>query len=282
MREDGLPTAFYLPLEASRFRATALTIGPWSAEAQHGGPPCALLAGALDRHENPGNDGHRPFVTTRLGFSLLRPVPVGDLSVRTQMTRPGRQVQRLQAQLLDAQGNIVVEADAVRILRRESAAHAPPTSAWPPIAACTPLTFPFFTVDIGYHRAVDLRVVHGSWGSTPISIWGQLRVPLVLGRATSPLEHVVTLADAQSGMGVPADPFAWSFVNPDLTVLLGREPAAGPVGFFIRSMTSGQGTGLAESELRDEHGVFGRSAQSLVVVPRPIPTPNRQKGDVDQ
>ena len=40
------PRAFYLPLGDDRFESTLATAGPWSADAQHGGPPSALLVRA--------------------------------------------------------------------------------------------------------------------------------------------------------------------------------------------------------------------------------------------
>jgi hypothetical protein len=40
-------SAFYVPLDENRFRATGATVGPWSADLQHGGPPAALLGRML-------------------------------------------------------------------------------------------------------------------------------------------------------------------------------------------------------------------------------------------
>ena len=119
------------------------------------------------------------------------------------------------------------------------------------------------------HQAVEMHCAHGEWGATPIGVWGRPRVPLVAGRQDLPRERVLMLADAQSGMGVPLDPDAWSFVNPDLTVYFERDPVGGWLGFDIRSTACSVGVGLAQSEIRDREGVVGRSAQSLFVAPRP-------------
>jgi hypothetical protein len=40
--------AFYAP-DGAGFAASELTRGPWDAESQHAGPPCALLGRALER-----------------------------------------------------------------------------------------------------------------------------------------------------------------------------------------------------------------------------------------
>ena len=57
-------------------------------------------------------------------------------------------------------------------------------------------------------------------------------------------------------------------VNPDLTVYFARLPAPGPIGLDIHSRVGDAGVGLSEARLRDTEGVFGRSAQSLVISPR--------------
>ena len=38
-------------MESGKFQATAARAGPWSADSQHGGPPSALAARALELHE---------------------------------------------------------------------------------------------------------------------------------------------------------------------------------------------------------------------------------------
>ena len=81
-----------------RFFASALTRGPWSNEHQHGGPPAALLARAIDalrvREEDP------PMQLTRLSVELLRPIPIAaPLEVQTEVMVAGRRVQRIAAVL---------------------------------------------------------------------------------------------------------------------------------------------------------------------------------------
>jgi len=41
--------SFYIPLGDDRWRATEHTASPWSARAQHGGPPSALMSRAVQR-----------------------------------------------------------------------------------------------------------------------------------------------------------------------------------------------------------------------------------------
>lgn len=251
--------AFYVP-DGDALVATPLTRGPWDDRFQHGGPPAALLAGAMAR-------AAEGFALARVTVELLRPVPIGRMHVAVDEGRPGRTVRRLEA-VLEADGQRVLEARTVLVRREASMPAGPVADPWPNPDELPPYTFTFFRNPVGYHAAVELRNVHGTWGTTPIGFWGRPRVPLVAGRATLPEEAVVLLADAQSGMGVPLDPLRWSFVNPDLTVYLERPPVAGWVGFDVRSVAGTAGAGLAESQLRDAAGVVGRSAQALVIARR--------------
>lgn len=255
--------AFYLPGDAT-FEATAFTRGPWSADAQHGGPPAALIARALERA---GEHADR-MVVARLTLELLRPVPISAMTVRVEAVKLGRTVERWAA-VLEAEGKPRIRASCIRI-RVGDAAASPPQgdSEWPEPESCSPLDLDFFPWDMGYHRAVDLRLVHGRWGRTPIGIWGRPKVALLDGEELSPLQALVILADAQSGMGVPLDPRRHTFVNPDLTVYLERPPTGAWFGFEIRSTSSGTGMGLAQSAIRDRRGVMARAAQSLVVAER--------------
>ena len=69
-----MDTAFYVP-DGAGFAATPLTRGPWDVRFQHGGPPSALVCGALARW---GTDSERWFLS-RLTIELLRPVPLGHV-----------------------------------------------------------------------------------------------------------------------------------------------------------------------------------------------------------
>ena len=65
---------YYLPLDGpdgERFHATFSTTGPWFADAQHAGPPSALLIRALERCDaRPGTE------LARITVEVIGPVPV--------------------------------------------------------------------------------------------------------------------------------------------------------------------------------------------------------------
>jgi hypothetical protein len=249
--------AFYTH-DGAHYLPSPLTRGPWDARYQHGGPPSALLTRALTA------DG---FLLVRVTVALLRPVPLTPLTLQTEPVR-GRVAQRPVARLL-AGGTVVAEARGLRIRRAPLEVPEPePVVSWPPPDALPELTLDFFPHPVGYHQAVELRRVHGEWGRTPIGVWGRPRVPLVAGTQTTPHESLMVLADAQSGLGTPLDPQRYSFVNPDLTVYLERDPVGPWFGFEIRSVVGPQGSGVSQSEVRDQMGCVGRSAQALVAALR--------------
>jgi hypothetical protein len=261
-----LPDSFYTP-SGDGFVATPLTRGPWDDRFQHGGPPCALLAGALERAGDAAG-----FAVSRLTFELLRPIPIGPVAVEVHPERTGRQVERWHG-VLRVGGEEVVRATALRIRRLHVSTPPPPADeVWPAPETLAPFTFPFFRSEVGYHRGVELGLAWGTWGTTPVAFWARPRVPLVAGRATTPLEALVTVADAQSGMGPPVHPDHFTYPNPDLALWLERAPSAHPHDWFgleIRAVAGPEGYGVAQSALRDADGTFGRAVQSLVVTPRP-------------
>ena len=265
-RSSALPPsdAFYIP-EGNRFVSTLFTRGPWDRNFQHGGPPSALLTTAL-------LEGVEGMSLARVTLEFLRPVPIAPLRVEVEEVTTGRTVRRRKARLWASGGpgdeRAVLEASAL-FIREQPMEGEVIGDRWPNPDEFSSFAFPFFPWTEGYHTAVDVRVVDPPWGRTPIRCWARVRVPLIAGRATRPEAHTLILADAESGMGPPVDPMQWTFVNPDLTVYFARPPAVGWLGLDIRSFAGDLGGGLSEARLRDARGVFGRSAQSLVVQKRP-------------
>jgi hypothetical protein len=92
------------------FTPTEHARGPWDPRALHGGAPAALITAAFERVE-PGAE--LPFA--RLYFEFLRPVPMAPLKLSTRISRAGRRVQALEAEL-SAEGLAVCRASALRLV----------------------------------------------------------------------------------------------------------------------------------------------------------------------
>lgn len=245
--------------DGDRFVPSELTRGPWDEGVQHGGPPLALLTRALEHAL-----GERQLALVQARF--LKGVPLAPLQVKVEPVHEGRVVSLFQATLL-AEGRPVMQATGQGVMPSPSpSVHTAPRWASP--EDCEPLVLEFFTHDVGYHRAIELRTVEGSWGTTPIRLWTRPVVELVEGQPTSPRQRVAILADAQSGMGAPVDPLRYNYANPEVSVTFARTPSMGWIGFDITSMVGEAGVGASRSLLRDADGWFGGASQTLLVRPR--------------
>ena len=252
-------TSFYEPLEGDRFTSTPATAGPWSPDAQHGGPPAALLGRALE-----GIDEGTPRVIGRFTMDLLGPVPVAPVSVASSVLRPGRTVSLRQAELSDESGRVVARAQgwafplsdgpAGPVVRLEHGPsdghHEDPPASW----------------HTGYLDSVEWNWVEGAVTRPgPAVVWMRPLIPLVPGEEMSPLQRLLTCVDSASGASAALDPTEWNFLNTELTVHVVRPPEGEWVCLKARTSLGGGAVGLAESEVYDEHGLVARSAQALLV-----------------
>jgi hypothetical protein len=256
-----MPDAFYRPLAPDRFQATELTQGPWGAGLQHAGPPAALRGRAI---ESLGDRGDRQ--VARVTFDIVRPLPIAELRVATRLLRGGRSIELVEATLLASETE-VMRATALRVRTADPdlpAGLVPGPRLPGPDAG---RSMPFFPTgqEVGYHTAMDVRFVAGSFLELgPATVWMRMRHPLVPGEAPSPLCRVLVAADSGNGVSAALDYRRWRFINPDLTVYLMRPPAGDWVGLEAAT-TAAAGIGLADTALHDELGPIGRSAQALFI-----------------
>jgi hypothetical protein len=255
---------FYLPLDGpagERFHATFSTTGPWFADAQHVGPPSALIVRALERCDpRPGTQ------LSRITVEVLGPVPAGEVQVRAAVERPGRAIELLGAELV-AGGRAVLRARAWRLATGDTAAVA--------LGAAEPLPPPEQGVLRterpdgwlpGFMDALEWRWLRGWLGEPgPGTAWARQRVPLVEGEQPSPLQRLAVVADSGNGAAAPLDIREWLFVNTELTLHLHRAPVGEWMGVDAHTVLGPSGLGTVSALLFDERGHTGRSAQGLVV-----------------
>jgi hypothetical protein len=259
---SGLPAFF--AADGERFVPSPSARGPWSPRHQHGGPPAALLARVFARES--GDERQ----VARLTFDFLRPVPLAPLTVVTRVLRAGGKALRLAGSVLADDGVAVIEATclALRVAPDRVVVPIEARTAPPPPDASAPFELPFMTGEQGYHRAVEWRVASGTWGRGPVAAWLRLRVPLVAGSATSPLESLVAVTDSASGLAVVVDPARATFVNGDLTISLHRMPAGEWTCLDAATTGERHGIGLTRARLWDTGGPVGRSLQTLLLEAR--------------
>jgi hypothetical protein len=254
--------AFFEELGGGRWLASPSTVGPWDASSQHGGPPSALLARAIEACEPQPTQR-----LARLSVDILRPVPLGEIVVRTRVIRAGRRVTLVDA-LASAGGEPVVRAAGWR-LERASDPNPPAIGhdyGLPPVGdALAPSDLGGFGTD-GYLSAIEWLSGRGSLAELgPADVWARPRIELVAGETMSPFCRAVLVADSGSGVSSTLDARSWLFINVDLTVVLSRDPIGEWVLLGSRTTIEPSGTGIAETVLADQSGVAGRALQTLYV-----------------
>jgi hypothetical protein len=255
--------AFFEPLGGERYLATAATGGPWDPGAQHGGPPTALLARAVEQVAP--RDG-MPFA--RLTCEILGPVPVGEVTVDAKVTRPGRNVELVEA-TLTANGRVAARLAAWRIAAAPADVDAfvPDDTLPPPGADASGAPSPDW--HDGYLSAIEFRFVEGGFDRPgPAAVWTRARVPLVAGEELSPLQRVALVADIGNGISHTLPIREWYFINPELSIHLFRHPVGEWVAVQARTSIAPGGVGLAESRLYDLDGPIGRGNQALLIARR--------------
>ncbi|MDX1468369.1 MAG: thioesterase family protein [Acidimicrobiia bacterium] len=249
--------------EGEVFHPTRLTEGPWSPDAQHGGPPSALLGRAIAQAPSPA-----PMMVARVSVNLLRPVPLEPLVLTTEITRQGKQVQLVHAALSHRDVK-VAEATGLRLRMRDIQIpfEVDPGHDLPGPEEGRPARL--FTRAGAYaEQAMEIRVVEGDFIEPgPGKAWFRIRVPVVAGEEPSTVERACAAADFGNGLSAFDPDRTWLFINPDLTVRFARPSSGEWVGMASRSTPHPTGTGLAESVLYDLEGRFGSAAQALLVEP---------------
>lgn len=250
--------SFYVSLGGGRYRSTERTEGPWSRELQHAGPPCALLTRALE-----ACDGGEGLTLSRITVEILGPVPVAELEVRATVERPGRSVELLSAEL-SAGGRVAMRASAWRLAG--APVEAGPSEDPGPALPEAESPAPDHIADSGYLRSVEWRCARGDWQHPgPAAVWARPRVPLVEGEAMSGLQRLLCVADSCSGISAALPWAGWLFINTDLSIHVTRPPRGEWILLDAVTRISEGGAGLASAGLGDADGIFGRSAQTLLV-----------------
>ncbi len=249
--------AFYV-LDGDTARPTELTRGPWDPNAQHAGPPSALLGRAIELCE--------PRERMRVGrvtVEILAPIPIAPLTVSAAVVRPGRSVEMVEASLAGPDGE-VMRARAWRLATTEISADWEQDEPPPGPEDASALEFFATGESVGWHTAMEIVFARGKFLEPgPATVWMRPRVALVEGEEFTPLQRVMVAADGGNGVSAPLDWSGFIFINTDLTVHLLRPP----VGEWIclDSVTHVDGIGMTDTALWDESGRIGRAAQTLLV-----------------
>ena len=257
------PTAFYLLIGDGRFESTPATAGPWSADSQHGGPPSALLARAFERLEPDPNQR-----LARLTVEILRPVPVGLVTVTARIARPGRRVTLVEGSLR-VDGVDYLLARGWRIARPVTPTPVSGARAGsPPLPGSTRSVAWEGAFADGYMRAIEVRQTSGVFaGAGPGSAWIRARIPLIEGEEPTAFQRAAIVADSGSGVSQGVDHRRWLAINVELTLSAHRDPVGEWIHLDSNTVVGAEGTGRTDTVLGDAEGEFARAIQTLLVAP---------------
>src|SRR5262249_50663281 len=189
---------------------------------QHGGPPSALMARAIEA-------AAESLHLARFTIDFVQPVPIAPLAMRVEQVRDGRRARNYVVELSIDDDQVVARAIAL-VLRPVPAASDVAIARErlePSPAQSEPFVFPFFRASVGYHTAIESRVARGRVGSGKAALWMRQRVPLVAGEAPSPAQRILLMADSGSGVGAVLDPVSFApLINAHPSVSLHRLPAS--------------------------------------------------------
>jgi hypothetical protein len=256
------PSAYYLSLGDGRYEPTRATESPWDATAQHGGPPAALLAHAVDQTvEGAMRIG-------RISVDFLGPIPLREVVVEVSPVRPGRRVCLTEARM-SVDGRVAVTARAWHI----ATGNQPPGSGEeqvvpPPVPAglATQHFFPGLDENWGYGRSIEWRFTRGGFDSLGAAdVWTRVRLPLIEGTALTSQDRVLIAADSANGLSLSLPMEQWFSIPPTMTATLLRPPVGEWVHMACRTHLADDGVGLAHADLSDTRGFVGEVAQPLLV-----------------
>lgn len=241
------------------YLASELTLGPWYPGALHGGPPAALMAHVLSTHAPPA------LRLARISLELVRPVPRGPLALDVEVVRPGRRVTLLDGVLRDPEGAEVLRGRALFLLPADLDATGVQPPPFPGPEEGRPNDWRSPTPMFATH-GMEIRFVEGAFRRTgPAIAWFRLTAPLLGDAPTLGVDRVVAAGDFGNGIA-PAVPWeGHTFINPDLTVFVERDPVDEWVALEAHTRVQRGSVALAESVLWDRRGRIGRAVQTLLV-----------------
>jgi Thioesterase-like superfamily len=252
-----------------KFTATDLVRSTWSAAIQHAAPVSALLVRALERCAQ--RDDTR---LSRVSVDLLGPVPAeGDLWVRSQLDRAGKQIELVSAEMLglgpDGRPRPVAKASGWRLqtLDTRVVVHA----AAPPLRPVTEARSRDLEKDWdrNYVHSLDWRWLTAPMNDGPGESWLKPTVDLVKGETMTPLQRLFAVADDANGIGTKLDITKWTFLNTDLVVHVHRIPEGEWIGIRAETNYGPDGIGTTIGTLFDQRGALGGIQQSVLVRRRP-------------
>ncbi|WP_151640865.1 thioesterase family protein [Corynebacterium sp. 11A] len=258
-----MSSSYFTRTSATEFVATELTAGAWNPQEIHIAPALGLLTHILQEDfaaRRPGDT----LDLSRISFDILGTAPIGEVRVDTEVIRPGRTIELVQARLIIAERPVVIARgwfsaafDTGSIestaLKRMPSRYVIPS--WNFLEAWEGA----FVDSVDAHRTV-LSPGHAQG-------WLSSRTPLLEGVEVSPLVKLMTVMDIVNGLVLKHNPKEVAYPNIDLSIHLFRSPEGHWFGADTTMSIGPAGHGLTHTHLHDEKGPIGVLSQTLTVRP---------------
>lgn len=261
---NDLSAAFFRQISKSEFEPSIATIGPWSPDFQHGGPPSALLTHALRTYPS-----SRQFVVSRVTIELLSAVPVKPCEIKIEVVRGGKRIELLRGEYI-SEGKTYLIAHAWRIISEAGVTTAISDSYEIPLLPGPQphKSFPGVSY-FPYGDALEWRFTEGGYDSLgPATVWTRPRIPLIENHEIDGLEALVLMIDSANGISAELDILKWTFVPVDLTVGIYRQPEGPWIGMAARTVMGNDGIGQTSTIAFDSKGKVGQSLHTLFIRPK--------------
>ena len=237
-----------------KFVATDAAGSPWSSEAQHGGPPCALLAAALE-----GEIDDPELRPARLKVELFRAVPTTPLSIETQVARRGHRLVSVDAQLIS--DRVVARANAL-FLRgggtQQSTGPAPPLPGpGARVEAMIPSEFAH-RFPPGFHTTVEVVTLEAQLQAA----WIRVPCGLLPNQPLSAFQRAAATSDFCNALRARQVGHGAGFINVDSNAQFVRPSTGEWLGLELVELATMGATGYARANLFDAQGVFGYVEQN--------------------
>jgi hypothetical protein len=261
----AMADSFFTTSDGDWFQPTDHCRGPWDPDACHAGPPAGLMARAVEELV----PHHR---LTRLTVDLSRPIPHAGFRVVAATTRVGRSAATSVVAIVDGDGTERAAGRALHLTAGDG--FALPTVSWEPpnLDASEPGSFPLRAANRHPLPAfngpgVEVRYPPGEVNEPgPTTVWMRT-VPLLPDEAPSPFQRICPLADCGNAISRNAETDAATYMNPDLTLVLHRDPEGDWLGSSAVSRWEPTGIGMSDALLFDTRGAVGRAVQTLLIAP---------------
>lgn len=259
--------SFFTTDDHEWFKPTQHTRGPWHEDHCHAGPPTALIARSVEQL-NPAQK------LVRLTVNLIRPIPFDGFRVLAEITRQGRMVTTSTAQLVDAENKVCASAIALQMTPQKK--HDFPTQNIEygqheqAVTGIFPISKTLHDKPAFNGTGVEVKYPAGQNNEPGQTIAWMKTVPLLANEIPTPFQRICPLADCGNAFGRNAEPWDVNFMNPDLTILLHRDPKGEWLGTNSAGYWEDNGIGMADAQLFDETGCVGRALQTLLLRPNNI------------